>query len=88
MSSSNISDEELLRLWRDPNFSGSYRGAKTVQVLLKTDLGIDVSQHRLYRVFKNDPIFLIHQMCKDSRKERLPLFNGTLAASGPAVFDT
>lgn len=61
MSSSNISDEELLRLWRDPNFSGSYRGAKTVQVLLKTDLGIDVSQHRLYRVFKNDPIFLIHQ---------------------------
>ena len=59
--STEISDEKLLQLWRDPNFSGSYRGAKTFQILLKTDLGINVSQKRLYQVFKSDPIFLIHQ---------------------------
>ena len=61
MSQTEVSDEELLRLWRDPNFSGSYRGARTFQVLLKTDLGIDVPLRRLYQVFKSDPIFLIHQ---------------------------
>ena len=56
-----VSDEQLLQLWRDPNFSGSYRGIKTFQILLKTDKNIDVSQERLYSVVKKDPIFLIHQ---------------------------
>jgi hypothetical protein len=55
-----ISDEKLLKLWRDPTFSGSYRGIKTFQVLLKTDLNIDVPEKRLYSVLKKDPIFLIH----------------------------
>jgi len=56
-----VSDKKLLQLWRSPNFTGSYRGIKTFQVLLKTDLNIDVSQERLYKILKNDPIFLIHQ---------------------------
>lgn len=56
-----VSDEELLQLWRDPNFSGSYRGIKTFQIFLKTDKNIDVSQEHLYKVVKRDPIFLIHQ---------------------------
>ena len=59
--STNISDKKILELWRDPNFSGSYRGIKTFQLLLKTDLNIDVSENRLYKVIKNDPIFIIHQ---------------------------
>lgn len=56
-----VSDEDLLKLWRDPTFSGSYRGIKTFQILLKTDKNIDVSENRLYKVIKKDPIFLIHQ---------------------------
>lgn len=56
-----VSDEDILKLWRDPNFSGSYRGIKTFQVFLKTDKNLDVSQERLYRILKKDPIFLIHQ---------------------------
>ena len=56
-----ISDKKILELWRDPNFSGSYRGVKTFQTLLKTDLNIDVSENHLYKVIKNDPIFIIHQ---------------------------
>lgn len=62
--SSDISDEEILRLWRDPNFSGSYRGIKTFQILLKTDLNISVSERHLYKVLRNDPVFLIHQKPK------------------------
>jgi len=56
-----VSDEQLLQLWRGPNFSGSYRGIKSFQILLKTDKNINVSQDRLYSVLKKDRIFLIHQ---------------------------
>ncbi len=56
-----VTDNKLLQLWRSPTFSGSYRGIKTFQILLKTDLNIDVSQRRLYKLLKSDPIFLIHQ---------------------------
>jgi hypothetical protein len=56
-----VSDKKLLQLWRDPNFNGSYRGIKTFQLLLKTDLNIEVTEDRLYKLLKTDPIFLIHQ---------------------------
>lgn len=56
----DISDGEILKLWRDVNFSGSYRGVQTFQVLLKTDLNIHISSKRLYNILKKDPIFLLH----------------------------
>jgi hypothetical protein len=55
-----ISDLKLLQLWRDPSFTGSYLGIKSFKILLKTDLGIDVSENRLFKVLKKDPIYLIH----------------------------
>jgi hypothetical protein len=58
---STITDERLLELWRDPNFSGSYRGIKTFQILLKTDLNIDVSKKRLFSVLKKDKNYIMHQ---------------------------
>jgi hypothetical protein len=54
-------EEKILKLWRDPSFSGSYRGIKTFQLLLKTDFNIDISESKLYKIIKKDPIFLIHQ---------------------------
>ena len=65
-----ISDKKILELWRDPNFSGSYRGIRTFQTLLKTDLNIDVSENHLYKVIKNDPIFIIHQRPQRQIKRR------------------
>jgi hypothetical protein len=56
-----ISDEEILKLWRNPDFAGSFRGIKTFQVLLKTDFNIDISERRLYKILKNDSIYLIHK---------------------------
>jgi hypothetical protein len=55
-----LSDSRIRELWRDPTFAGSYRGIKTFQILLKTDLNIDISQNRLYNILKKDSIFLIH----------------------------
>lgn len=31
----NISDQELLRLWKDPHFEGSFRGVLAFQKILK-----------------------------------------------------
>jgi hypothetical protein len=56
-----LTDEDILKLWRDPKFSGSFRGVKTFQVLLKTDLNIEVSERRLYKILKNDSIYLMHK---------------------------
>jgi len=38
LSEMSISDKEILRLWHDPSFAGSFRGVRTFQILLKTDL--------------------------------------------------
>lgn len=56
-----ISDEKILQLWRDPTLSLSYRGIRTFQLLLKTDLDISVGIARLYRVLKKDSIYLMHK---------------------------
>ena len=71
MSESDLSDSEILKLWRDPTFSGSFRGVRTFQRLLKTDLNIDVPERRLLNLLKTDTIYLIHQRPKrnfDRRK--------------------
>lgn len=56
-----ISDEEILRLWRDPAFEGSYLGVEKFKVFLKTNLDITVSDKRLYKVLNNDTIYLLHK---------------------------
>jgi len=66
----SVSDEEILKLWRDPTFSGSYRGVKAFQTLLKTDLNIDIPEKRIVDVLKTDPLFLIHQTPKRHFKRR------------------
>jgi hypothetical protein len=65
-----ITDEKILKLWRDPRFSGSYRGVKSFQILLKTDLNIDVSEKRLYSILRKDPIYLIHTKPKRKIERR------------------
>ena len=57
----DISDKDILKLWRSPLFSGSFSGVKTFQLCLKLEKDIDVSESRLYSILKTDPIFLIHK---------------------------
>ena len=61
MTGKTISDKQLLKLWRDPLFIGSFRGTKTFQACLKTEKDIDVSENRLYKLLRTDPTFLMHQ---------------------------
>lgn len=59
-----MSEEEILKLWRDADFEGSYTGVKTFQILLKLNKNIDVSEGKLYQILKNDPLFVMHQRGK------------------------
>lgn len=59
-----MSTKKILELWRDPKFIGSYRGIKTFQMLLKTDKDIDISENKLYKIMKNDPIYVMHMQPK------------------------
>jgi IS30 family transposase len=56
-----LTDNEILTHWKNPNFSGSYRGAKSFQIALFTDFGEHISMYRIYKVLKSEPVFLIHQ---------------------------
>ena len=68
-----ISDEEILNLWKDKTFSGSFRGIKTFQACLKTDKNIDISEHRLYSILKQEPLFLTHQRSKKNLKDDITI---------------
>jgi hypothetical protein len=65
-----ISDAEILKLWKNPLFSGSYRGVTTFQTCLKLEKDIDIPEKRLYKILKEEPIFLIHQKSPTSIKRR------------------
>jgi hypothetical protein len=66
----SVTDEEILRLWKDPHFSGAFRGVKTFQTCLKLEKDIDISERRLYKILKLEPIFLIHQKSPSNLKRR------------------
>jgi len=61
---------EIVKLWRDKNFEGSYTGVKTFQTLLKLNKDVDVSEKQLYNVLKNDPIFVMHMRGKKNFPRR------------------
>jgi hypothetical protein len=66
----NITNEEIIRLWKNPLFNGAYRGIKTFQICLKLEKNINVSERRLYSVLKKEPIYLIHQKSPTNFKRR------------------
>lgn len=70
MATDHISDEEILRLWKSPDFEGSFRGLKKFVLLLKTNLNIHVSESRVLKVLSQDPIFITHQRRRVKIKHR------------------
>jgi hypothetical protein len=68
-------DEKIIQLWRDPSFSGSYRGIKTFQMFLKTDQNINVSEKKLYSIMMKDPIYVMHLQRKKVNRRHYYLSN-------------
>ena len=61
MSNETLSDQEILRLWKDPLFPASFSGSRNTQLILKTDFGVEVPLSRINPILHEEPIFLIHQ---------------------------
>ena len=57
MSNENLSDQEILRLWKDPLFPAAFAGARNLKLILKTDLGVEVPLSRINRILHQEPIF-------------------------------
>lgn len=53
-----LTDEDIIKLFRNPEFKGSFSGMKNFQIFLKTDLNENVSLQRLYNVIKNYPDYI------------------------------
>jgi len=53
-----LSDEEIINLWQDKQFGGSFSGIKNFKLFLKTDLNENISEKRLYTIFKNFPDYV------------------------------
>lgn len=68
-------EEKIRKIWRDPTFSGSYRGLKTFQIFLKTDKNINISEKELYKIMKNDPIYVMHMQPKKVQRRKYYLSN-------------
>jgi len=56
-----LSDTQLLKLYKDEKFPGSFSGGKTFQQFLKTELNEDISLKRIYKLLQSQP-FVIYQM--------------------------
>ena len=57
-----VDEKQILKLWRDINFAGSFRGLNTFQAVLKTDKNINISKSDLYKILRKEPLYLIHQL--------------------------
>lgn len=56
-----LSDEEILKYYKDPKFPGSYTGASTFQTFLKTDLNENIPLSRIYNLLKLEDYYIMMQ---------------------------
>jgi hypothetical protein len=53
-----LSDDEITKLWQDPNFMGSFSSITTVQHFLFTDFGEHISAKRIANILKKIPNYI------------------------------
>jgi len=51
-------DEEIISLFRNPKFKGSFSVMKNFQLFLETDLNEHASFQKIYNVMKNCPNYI------------------------------
>jgi len=61
-----LTDEEILKLYKDPTFAGSFSGVKNFRNFLYAEKKELVPEKRLYNILKQDPLYLMHM--KPARK--------------------
>jgi len=66
----NIDENQILQLYKDINFPGSFRGIKTFQAVLQSDKGIHISENKLRQILQKEPTYLMHQLKPFKTKRR------------------
>jgi len=56
-----LSDAQIIDKYTDGSFGGSFSGARTFQIFLKTDLGEDISLNRIKGILNQLPFYIISQ---------------------------
>ena len=56
-----LSDSEIIQLYHDPEFPGSFSGARTFQMFLKTDKNVDLPIPKIYSLLKQIPLYIMNQ---------------------------
>ena len=80
---SDLTDKQLLNLYHDVHFEGSFSGALRFQTILKTNLNASVPLKRIYNLFKTDKLYLIHQRRRAIVRRHYDLhFYGELVQAG------
>ena len=54
-----MSSKEILKLYKDPNFDGSFSGVRTFCDFVFAEKGIKLSPKHVYDVLKTDPLYLM-----------------------------
>lgn len=55
-----LTDEDILKLYNDPAFDGSFSGIKTFRDFLYSEKHELISEKRLYNIIKTDKNYLLH----------------------------
>jgi hypothetical protein len=53
-----LTDNDILRLYQDTDFSGSFSGVKNLKHFIFTDFGQHISEARLYRILRTLPNYV------------------------------
>jgi len=56
-----LSDEQILNLYKDTDFPGAWSGARTFQMFLKFDKHENMALHRIYKILKQIPLYVMNQ---------------------------
>ena len=56
-----LSDEQILNLYKDTDFTGAWSGARTFKLFLKFDKNENVSLRRIYKILKQIPLYVMNQ---------------------------
>lgn len=76
---SNLSDAEILSLWKDINFTGSFSGVKNFQSCLKHEKNIEISANRIREVLRHNVTYASHIQARLRGKRRSYHVHGPFA---------
>ncbi len=68
-----LDETEILRLWRDPRFSGAYSGLDNFQTCLQHEKDIHISRNNLLKILMKDRNYVLEMRKVPRKLKRRPM---------------